>query len=75
MTTESDDLRGDRFVSMVEHMVEPLRIARRVEVITGAGGRRRWSAAEKARITEEAMALARVEDCRRDARHGAARYS
>ncbi len=43
-------------MSMVEHMVEPLRIARRVEVITGAGGRRRWSAAEKARITEEAMA-------------------
>lgn len=41
---------------MVEHMVEPLRIARRVEVITGVGGRRRWSAAEKARITEEAMA-------------------
>jgi transposase len=27
----------------------------RLEVITGAGGRRRWSAAEKARITEEAM--------------------
>ena len=42
-------------MSMVEHMVEPLRMARRVEVITGAGGRRRWSAAEKARITEEAM--------------------
>jgi transposase len=41
---------------MVEHMVEPPRLVRRLEVITGAGGRRRWSAAEKARITEEAMA-------------------
>lgn len=43
-------------MSMVEHMVDPPRLIRRLEVITGAGGRRRWSAAEKARITEEAMA-------------------
>jgi hypothetical protein len=43
-------------VSMVEHMVEPPRLIRRLEVITGAGGRRRWSAAEKARIIEEALA-------------------
>ncbi len=42
-------------MSMIEHMVEPSRVVRRLEVITGAGGRRRWSAAEKARITEEAM--------------------
>ena len=41
---------------MVEDMVEPPRMVRRLEVITGAGGRRRWSAAEKARITEEAVA-------------------
>ena len=41
---------------MVEHMVEPPRVVRRLEVITGAGGRRRWSAAEKERITAEAMA-------------------
>ena len=40
---------------MVEHMVEPPRLVRRLEVIT-SGGRRRWSAAEKARITEEAIA-------------------
>jgi transposase len=40
---------------MVEHMVEPPRLIRRLEVITGAGGRRRWSAAEKARIVEEAI--------------------
>lgn len=40
---------------MVEHMVEPPRMVRRLEVITSGGGRRRWSAAEKARITEEAI--------------------
>jgi transposase len=41
---------------MVDHMLEPPRPVRRLEVITGAGGRRRWSAAEKARILEEATA-------------------
>jgi transposase len=41
---------------MVDHMLEPPRAVRRLEVITGAGGRRRWSADEKARILEEAMA-------------------
>lgn len=56
MKAESDDLGGDRFVSMVEHMVEPPRVVRRLEVITGAGGRRRWSAGEKERIIAEAMA-------------------
>jgi transposase len=43
-------------VSMVDPMLEPPRPVRRLEVITGAGGRRRWSADEKARILEEAMA-------------------
>ena len=42
-------------MSMVDHMLEPPRAVRRLEVITGAGGRRRWSADEKARILEEAM--------------------
>lgn len=42
-------------MSMVEHMVERPGIVRRLEVITGAGGRRRWSASEKRRITAEAM--------------------
>ena len=42
-------------MSMVDHMLEPPRPVRRLEVITGAGGRRRWSADEKARILEEAM--------------------
>ena len=41
---------------MVDHMLEPPRAVRRLEVITGAGGRWRWSADEKARILEEAMA-------------------
>jgi transposase len=41
---------------MVDHMLEPPRPVRRLEVITGAGGRRRWPADEKARILEEAMA-------------------
>jgi len=41
---------------MFDHMLEPPRPVRRLEVITGAGGRRRWSADEKARILEEAMA-------------------
>jgi transposase len=40
---------------MVDHMLEPSRPVRRLGVITGAGGRRRWSADEKARILEEAM--------------------
>ena len=42
-------------MSMVKHMVEPSGSVRRLEVITGVGGRRRWSDAEKARITAEAM--------------------
>ncbi|PVE20245.1 IS66 family insertion sequence hypothetical protein [Microvirga sp. KLBC 81] len=41
---------------MVDHMLEPPRPVRRLEVITGAGGRRRWSADEKARILQEATA-------------------
>lgn len=42
-------------MSMVKDMVEPSGSVRRLEVITGVGGRRRWSEAEKARITAEAM--------------------
>ena len=41
---------------MLDDMVDPPRAVRRLEVITGAGGRRRWSDAEKARILEEAVA-------------------
>ena len=41
---------------MVDHMLEPPRPVRRLEVITGAGGRRRWTADEKAQILEAATA-------------------
>ena len=41
---------------MLDDMVDPPRAVRRLEVITGAVGRRRWSDAEKARIVEEAVA-------------------
>jgi transposase len=41
---------------MLDHMLEPPRPVRRLDVITGSGGRRRWSADEKARILEEALA-------------------
>ena len=41
---------------MIKDRVEPPRAVRRLEVITGAGGRRRWSAAEKARILQEVLA-------------------
>ena len=43
-------------MSVVCHMLEPPRPVRRLEVITGASGRRRWSADEKARILEETTA-------------------
>ena len=45
-----------RFVSMVEHMVEPSRTVQRLEVIIIVGGRRRWSQAKRGRILTEAMA-------------------
>ncbi len=47
---------GDRLVSGLEHTLEPLRPVRRVEIINGIGGRRRWSADDKARIVEETLA-------------------
>ncbi|MEC5293275.1 transposase [Aurantimonas sp. C2-6-R+9] len=36
--------------------LDPERRVRRVEIINGAGGRRRWSADDKARILEETLA-------------------
>lgn len=47
---------SDRFVSMLEDMVELPRSVRRLEVITGVGGRRRRSDAERGRILAEATA-------------------
>lgn len=46
---------GDRLVSTLDHMLEP-KVVRRLEVITGAGGRRRFPDDEKARIIEETFA-------------------
>lgn len=46
----------DRFVSIVEHMAEPPQTVRRLEVITTASGRRRWSQSARRRILAEVMA-------------------
>jgi transposase len=46
----------DRFELMLDPMLELSRPIRRIEVITGGAGRRRWPADEKARILEEAAA-------------------
>lgn len=40
-------------MSGLEPTLEPKREVRRIEVITGAGGRRRWTAEDKARIVAE----------------------
>ncbi len=48
---------GDRFVSTLDSTLEPKATpVRRMEVITGVGGRRRWSDDDKARIVEETLA-------------------
>ena len=45
----------DRFVSGLDHRLEPEVEVRRFEVINGAMGRRRWSADERAQILEETL--------------------
>jgi transposase len=42
-------------VSGLDPKLEPTREVRRIEVITGAGGRRRWMAEDKARIVAETL--------------------
>lgn len=42
-------------MSRFDHTLEPKRELRRIEVITGAGGRRRWTDEEKARIVAETL--------------------
>lgn len=42
-------------MSRLDLTLEPERPLRRLEVISGAGGRRRWSADDKARILEETL--------------------
>ena len=43
-------------MSGLDHTLKPNGPLRRIEVITGASGRRRWSVDEKARIVEETLA-------------------
>ncbi len=43
-------------MSRFDLTLDPERGLRRIEVINGAGGRRRWSANDKARILEETLA-------------------
>jgi transposase len=43
-------------VSGLDHTLKPKEPLRRIEVISGFGGRRRWSVDEKARIIEETLA-------------------
>ena len=51
----------DRHVNMFDHKLEPKpSVARRVEVFTGTGRRRRWSSDEKAWILEETLAVGAV---------------
>ena len=46
---------------MLDHKLEPKpSVARRIEVFTGTGRRRRWSSDEKARILEETLAAGAV---------------
>jgi transposase len=49
-------LLEDRFVSGLDHRLEPEGEIRRFEVINGAMGRRRWSADDRGRILEESLA-------------------
>jgi transposase len=42
-------------VSGLDLTLEPARTVRRVEIINGIGGRRRWSVDDKARIVEETL--------------------
>lgn len=44
-------------MSRLEPTLEPERPIRRIEVITGVGGRRRWTVDDKARIVEETLEL------------------
>lgn len=45
----------DHFVSRLDHRLEPEGSVRRLEVLTGALGRRRWSVDDRARILEETL--------------------
>src|SRR5271156_3001327 len=51
---------GDGLVSRLEPTLEPERLVRRSEVLTGGDGRRRWTVGEKARIVAETLAPSAV---------------
>lgn len=46
----------DRSVSRLDHRLEPAGLVRRLKVISGAMGHRRWSFEDCARILEETLA-------------------
>src|SRR3712207_9286173 len=53
----SGPLRGDRFMPAFDPGLDPeVREVRRLEVLNGALGRRRWSPEAKARIVAESLA-------------------
>ena len=56
MSLAIPDRIEERLVSGLDLTLEPSRPARRVEIINGIGGRRRWSVDDKARIIEETLA-------------------
>lgn len=47
-------------MSGLDHTLEPARPVRRLEIINGIGGRRRWSMDDKARIVGETLAAGAV---------------
>ena len=47
-------------MSGLDLTLEPARCVRRVEIINGIGGRRRWSMDDKARIVEETLVAGAV---------------
>jgi len=51
---------GDRFAYMVDHIVGSSPSRGRVEIRTGVGRRRRWSAEQKGRIVAESFAAGAV---------------
>ena len=60
MSLAIPDRIEDRLVSGLDLRLEPARSVRRVEIINGIGGRRRWSVDDKARIVEETLVAGAV---------------
>ena len=60
MSLAIPDRIEDRLVSGFDLTLEPARTVRRVEIINGIGGRRRWSVDDKAGIVEETLVAGAV---------------